>query len=90
MQQENLDLGTAGLAAIEPRRNNPAVVGHQQIARPEILANVTKDAVLDLAGLALHDQQTRGIPRLDRRLCDAFGGEEVVEVGGFHGDRGKT
>ena len=69
---------------MESRRDHPAVVGHQQIARPEILANVTEDTMLDLTGLALHDEQTRGIPRLDRRLCDTFGGEEVVEVGGFH------
>ena len=62
VQQENLDLGTAGLAAMEPRRNNPAVVGHQQVARPEIVAHVAKDAMLDLAGVAVHHQQPRGSP----------------------------
>ena len=47
VQQENLDLGTAGLAAMQPRRNHPAVVGHQQIARPQIVDDVAKDAMLD-------------------------------------------
>jgi hypothetical protein len=61
--------------AVQPRRNHPAVVGHQQIARPQIVDDVGEAAVLQQAAVALHHQQPRRIARLHRRLRDQLGGE---------------
>ncbi len=56
----------------------------QQVAGPQIVADVAKEAVLDLACGAVDDHQPRGVAGLDRRLGDQLRGEVVVEIARFH------
>jgi hypothetical protein len=72
---------------MQPRRDHPAVVAHQQVARPQVLADVSEGAVLKLSGAPVHDQQAGGIAGFDRGLGDQLKGQVIIEVAGFHNER---
>jgi hypothetical protein len=70
--------------AEKPRREDPAPVGHQEIARVEELGEVPKHPVLDPSGVPAQDEQPRRIPLGERLLGDAVRRKLVVEEGNVH------
>lgn len=71
------------LARPQSCRDDAAFVQHQQIPSPQVLTHLAKDTVLQRAIATVHHQQPRGIAGLDRRLCDQFRGQIVIELGCF-------
>ena len=82
-QQHFHRAAAAGFAAAQPSRNDPAVVGHQHVAGLEIVADLVEQAVLDAPAVAVDNQQTGMVPRLDRRLSDELRRQLVIELGSF-------
>ena len=75
-QQQHLDVPAGvGLDAVQARRDNAGVIDHQQVAWIQIVDDVIKVMVAARAALAVHHQQTRVVPRLNRRLCDLLLGQ---------------
>ena len=75
-QQQHLDVPAGvGLDAVQARRDNAGVVDHQQVAWIQIVDDVIKMMVAARAALAVHHQQARVVPRLNRRLCDLLLGQ---------------
>jgi len=83
-QQEDLDRAARLLDAMQPRGDHPAVVAHQQVARTQILRDIGKGPVRQAARRAIDDQEPGCIARLDWRLCDQLGREDVIELTRLH------
>jgi len=50
----------------------------------QVLADLAKDPVFQIAGMAMKHKQTGRITRLDRCLCDGGFGKVIVEIRGLH------
>ena len=83
-EQEDL-AGSAALAAHgDARRQDPGVVQHDQVARPDERGQLRDDVVLGREPGPPVDQEARRVTRLGGRLRDAILGEVVVELVGPH------
>ena len=86
-KQEHLGLpARAALRAQQARRQNARLIRHQQIAGLKIVDDIAEDAVLDRAGLAVHDQHAARIAHRRRLLRDKLLGKIVIEIARFHRD----
>ena len=88
-----------GLAAHEARRHDARLVGHEQVARLEVVDDVGEATVLDRAAirdggrlprharpaLAVQHEQAARVARLCRSLGNELVGKRIVEVVGSHG-----
>ena len=73
------------LLPVQARRDDAAVVGHQEVAGAQVLQDIAELPVGKSPGRPLHDQEPRGVPWLYRGLRDQLWGKVVVEIGGSHG-----
>jgi hypothetical protein len=73
-----------GAPALQPRRDNPGVVQHQDVAGPQLVRQVGDPQVLQRRPWR-HQEQPRGIPRADGPQGDAVLGQVEVEIGKLHG-----
>lgn len=70
----------------ESGRGDFGVVEDDEIVGFQIRGEVGEHAVLDLAGVAMHDHHARSGAVVERSIGDEFFGQAVVEVSGFeHG-----
>src|SRR5277367_1109694 len=69
----------------QPRRNHPAVVQHQHIARAKQFGKLAKPAIAPLAALAIQLQHPRARPLLSGLLRNQLVGKVEVEIGNQHG-----
>ena len=72
---------------MEPGREHPGGVEHQQVPRLEQVGQVADDPVLGLDARAPVDEQPGRVALGQRVLGDALLGELVVEGGGLHDER---
>ncbi len=84
-KKQQLDPPSGYFSSVDAGRDDARLVQNQQIARTQIFADLPKDTVLDLAGVAMQHQQARRIARLDRRLGDEGFRQVVIEIGSVHG-----
>ena len=81
---QDFDPSTCLFLPENTRRNDPRVVEHQQVARPQPLHQVTHLLVDESSPLRWHHQQAAGRTLGQRRLGDQRLGQVVVEVGFLH------
>jgi len=99
MEQQYLDGATSpSSASVESGRQHAAVIGHQDIARPQQRGQLAKDVVANRRmivafrvrdapplGVTAQHQQTRAIAGLGGRLSDQVKGQiVVVAIGDKH------
>jgi hypothetical protein len=70
--------------AEQPRRENPGVVEHQDVAGLQILGDVQERAVLDPAAGPIHDQEAGRVPFGSRLLRDQVRRKIVIEMAEEH------
>jgi phosphopentomutase len=68
MQQENFDGAARGFAPMQARGNDAAVIGHQEIAGVQVVANVTKGAMFNPPISTMENQQAAAVARFRRLL----------------------
>lgn len=85
IQPKNLARAVVGE---KTRWHHAGVVEHEEIAIADELRKVSKHAMLDLAGGAIHDHHARGSPIRQRLAGDQLRWQMVVEVRGEHGGGG--
>ena len=84
-QEERLgDAARATFAPDEPRGHHASPVGHDEVARVEIVHNVPEDAMLDGAVVPIEDEEPAGVAGLGGSLGDELARKLVVEVVGTH------
>jgi hypothetical protein len=67
--------------AEKARRDHARVVDDEHVAGAKVLRKISHRSVRDVAGGAVEDEQTRGIPPRSGFLCDEFRGERILELG---------
>ena len=82
-QKQYLHCATGGAVAQKAGRQNTGVVHHQAVTRLQIIDNIVKMFVLNLAGHAIQLQHPRGIPLLQGGLSDQFLRKIEPKVGSF-------
>jgi len=84
-QKQNFD-STAGrdFVALEAGGNDPGLIEDQKVSRVQIVYQVRKAAVLDVATVPGDNQQTGGVPWLDGGLRDQLRRKVVVKVSELH------
>src|SRR3972149_1949147 len=80
-QQQFSRAARAGAAAAQPRGDHPGIVDHEHVAGPEVVADLAEDAMLDAAGGALDDQQSRRVARRGGLVGGQFRRERGAEAG---------
>src|SRR5439155_11515635 len=81
--EQHFNSATRGLAGPQARRNDPRVVHDHGGGLLQVIAEITKDAVLQPAGGSIDHEESRRITRFYRMLSDQVWGQRVVEVGEF-------
>ncbi|MNQ28242.1 hypothetical protein D3C85_415150 [compost metagenome] len=81
---EDLQLAAGGLVAEQARRNHPGVVEHHQVAGAQVLQQIGKVAVAQLAARAIQYQQATGAPLGQRMTGDQRIGKLEMEVSNTH------
>ena len=86
VQQQQFRCAAGPLLAPEQTgRHHTRLVGHEQVARVEMVDDLTEALMVDRTGPLVQDEQATGIAGLCRCLCDELIGEVVGEVIGPHG-----
>src|SRR5688572_20045098 len=70
VQQQNLRLRAALPFPEQPRRKNPRLVQNERVTSRNQLQQISKDAVLDGAGVPAHEQETAFITTGSRMMGD--------------------
>jgi S-adenosylmethionine:tRNA ribosyltransferase-isomerase len=81
---EDLQLAAGGLVAEQARRNHPGVVEHHQVAGAQVLQQIGKLAVAQLAARTVQHQQATGAPLGQRVTGDQRIGKLEMEVSNTH------
>ena len=84
-QQEHLGRSSrAALRAQQARGHDARLVDDEQVVRTQVVDDVAEDAVLQLAGDSIHDQQAAAVALGGGLLRDQLGGQFVIEIRGLH------
>src|SRR5262245_4017126 len=83
LDEQHLDRAAGRPTEAKPRRDDPRVVDHRQLA-PEDVRQVAKRPMLDSTALAPIHEEPRRIPRLDRMLRHEPLRKVVIEERGVH------
>ena len=84
-QQQNFDFATAGrLPPKQPRRDDAALIGDEQIAGMKVVPQLPEAAMFQRTGVAVNDEQPRAVPGLHRLLRDELRRKVIVKIGSFH------
>ena len=86
-EKEDLHRVAGRLMRAQPGRDHPTVVGNEQVARPQIRADIAEQTVFDAARRPIQHKQAAAVARLGRPLGDELFGEVVVEKVCLHGQR---
>ena len=84
LQEQQFDGPAGGAAGVDAGGQHAGVVHDDEVVGPELVGQVRKRSVPDLARRAVVHQEPRARARLGRLLGDQVGGECVVELGGAH------
>ena len=84
LQEQQFDGPAGGTAGVDAGGEDAGVVHDNEVVGPELVGQVRKRSVPDLARRAVVHQEPRARARLGRPLGDQFGGEGVVELSGAH------
>jgi hypothetical protein len=80
-----LGIAAADAAACQTRRDDPGIVDHQSVARPQEVRQVAHRAVLEFRHLpGAHDQEPGGVAGRDRTQRDPVGRQMEIEQIGAH------
>gem|GEM_PF-4308998 len=82
-----LELAARGLAPEQPRRNDPRIVEHHQIARPHIVKQISKAAMTKGTARPFENEETAGAALGKRIASDQRFGKLKKEIGDLHNDR---
>ena len=83
-KQRLADAAGPALLADEAGRKDARLVRDDQVSRLEIVDDVGKHLMLDVAVLAVEDKQTAGVARLRGSLGDELVWKGVIEIVGAH------
>ena len=84
-QQHELDRAPGLPRAEQPRRKDARVVEHQAVARAKIRWQIIEMPVLNGARFGVQMQQARGVPALQRGLCDQLLRQIKRKIRSFQG-----
>lgn len=82
--QEQLHPATRRFATVNASRDDTCLIKDQEVRRPQVLAEIAEDPVLDLPIASAQYEQARRITRFSRFLRDQVLRQGIVEVGRGH------